>query len=293
MSHKRRIGEYETVTLTEECSAILQAKLPPKLKDPGSFTLPCKIGKEGNYTALCDLGASINLMPLSLFKTLGLGELKPTTMNLQLADRTVTYPRGIVEDVLVKVDKFIFPVDFVVLDMVEDRAIPLILGRPFLATGGAMIDVRNGELTLDVAGEKVSFNIFKAMKFHSVEEDEDEDEDLKYRFQSIKKDGFDEEYKQVEVNSKIKEYDKIWQVKESSKLEIKDLGIGKNAKFGEVFSENSPNSSNAPYASGGLNKRSRPHDLIEEPDGLACGCFNVLKKGGSKKFQNKERDDVT
>ncbi|KAL8461940.1 hypothetical protein ACS0TY_033139 [Phlomoides rotata] len=169
-------------------------------------------------------------MPLYLFKTPGLGELKPTTMNLQLADRTVTYPRGIVEDVLVKVDKCIFPVDFVVLDMVEDRSIPLILVRPFLATGGAMIDVRNGELTLDVNGEKVSFNIFKAMKLHSVEEDEDED--TKYRFQSIKKDEFDEEYKQVEMNSKIEEYDKSWQVKESSKLEIKE-------------------SSRAPYASGG------------------------------------------
>ncbi|KAL8511912.1 hypothetical protein ACS0TY_018378 [Phlomoides rotata] len=197
-------------------------------------------------------------------------------MNLQLADRTVTYPRGIVEDVLVKVDKFIFLVDFVVLDMVEDRDIPLILGRPFLAIGGAMIDVRNGELTLDVAGENVSFNIFKAMKFHS--DEEDEDEDTKYRFQPIKKEEFDEEYKQVEMNSKIGEYDKIWQVKGSSKLEAKDLGIGKNAKFGGVLSENSPNSSKTPHASGGLNKRSRSHDLIKEPDGLACGCFNVLKK---------------
>ncbi|KAL8529908.1 hypothetical protein ACS0TY_007105 [Phlomoides rotata] len=214
-------------------------------------------------------------------------------MNLQLADRTVTYPRGIVEDVLVKVDKFIFPVDFVVLDMVEDKAIPLILGRPFLATGGAMINVRNRELTLDVGGEKVSFNISKAMKVHSVEEDEDADEDTKYRFQPIKKEEFDEEYKQVEMNSKIGEYDKIWQVKGSSKLELKDLGIGKNAKFGGVFGENSPNSSKAPYANGGWNKMSRPHDLIEEPDGLACGCFNVLKKEDSKKFQNKERDGVT
>ncbi|KAL8511190.1 hypothetical protein ACS0TY_017857 [Phlomoides rotata] len=216
MSNKRRMGEYETVTLTEECSAILQAKLPPKLKDPDSFTLPCKIGKDGKYRALCDLGASINLMPLSLFKTLGLGELKPTTMNLQLADRTVTYPRGIVEDVLVKIDKFIFPVDFVVLDMVEDRSIPLILGRPFLATGGTMIDVRNGELTLDVNGKKVSFNILKAMKFHSNEEDEDEDTEL--RFQSMKKEGFDEEYKKIEMNSKVEEYDKIEQEKSHPNL---------------------------------------------------------------------------
>ncbi|KAL8543042.1 hypothetical protein ACS0TY_003788 [Phlomoides rotata] len=291
MSNKRRVGDYETVTLIEECSTILQAKLPKKLKDPGSFTLPCKIRKEGNYRALCDLRASINLMPLTLFKTLGLGELKPTTMNLQLVDRTVIYPRGIVEDVLVKVYKFIFPIDFVMLDMVEDKTIPLILGRAFLATGGAMINVRNGELTLDVGGENVSFNIFKAMNFHS--DEEDEDEDAKYRFQPIKKDGFDEEYKKVEMNSKIIEYDKIWQVKESSKLEIKDLGIGKNAKFLGVFFEKSPNSSKTPYASSGLNKRSRLYDLIEEPDGLACGCFNVLKKGGSKKYQSKERDGVT
>ncbi|KAL8483937.1 hypothetical protein ACS0TY_026576 [Phlomoides rotata] len=122
--------------------------------------------------------------------------------------------------------------------MVEDRAIPLILGRPFLATGGAMIDVRNGELTLDVAGEKVSFNIFKAMKFHSNEEDEDEDTEV--RFQPIKKEEFDKEYKQVEVNSKIEEYDKSWQVKESPKLELKDLGIGKNAKFGGVLTQVKP-----------------------------------------------------
>ncbi|KAL8473391.1 hypothetical protein ACS0TY_030285 [Phlomoides rotata] len=139
-------------------------------------------------------------------------------MNLQLADRTVTYPRGIVEDVLVKVDKFIFPVDFFVLDMVEDKAIPLILGRPFLATGGAMINVRNGELTLDVGGEKVSFNIFKAMKFHSNEEDEDEDTEV--RFQPIKKEEFDEEYKQVEVNPKIEECGKVEQDKEPPKLEF-------------------------------------------------------------------------
>ncbi|KAL8520973.1 hypothetical protein ACS0TY_011498 [Phlomoides rotata] len=212
-------------------------------------------------------------------------------MNLQLADRTVTYPRGIVEDVLVKVDKFIFPVDFVVLDMVEDRDIHLILGRPFLATGGAMIDVRNRELTLDVNGEKVSFNIFKAMKFHSNEEDEDED--TKFRFQPMKNEGFDEGYKKVEMNSKVEEYDKIEQEKEPPKLEMNDLKTGKSAKFGGVFFKNFPNTSKASYASFGVSKTARPHDLIEEPDGLACGCFNVLKKGGSTKFQNKERDGVT
>ncbi|KAL8516400.1 hypothetical protein ACS0TY_014889 [Phlomoides rotata] len=165
------MSDYETVNLTEECSAIVQAKLPQKLKDPGSFTIPCKIGDGGTFRALCDLGVSINLMPLSIFKKLGLGELKPTTISLQLADRSTTYSRGVIEDVLVKVDKFIFPVDFVVLDMVEDMTIPLILGRPFLATGGAVIDVKEGKLILNVNDEHVMFDINKALKFHDTEDE--------------------------------------------------------------------------------------------------------------------------
>ncbi|KAK6123405.1 hypothetical protein DH2020_042849 [Rehmannia glutinosa] len=165
MSKKRKLGEFETVKLTEECNAILQRKLPQKLKDPGSFTIPCTIGASIFNKALCDLGASINLMPLSVFRKLGLGEVKPSTITLQLADRSLTYPRGIIEDVLVKVDKFIFPADFVVLDMEEDREVPLILGRPFLATGRALIDVQRGELTLRVNEEEVMFNIYNAMKF--------------------------------------------------------------------------------------------------------------------------------
>ncbi|KAL8506114.1 hypothetical protein ACS0TY_017103 [Phlomoides rotata] len=279
------MGDVETVMLTEELSARLQKKLPVKLSDPGSFILPCKIREGGKYRALCDLGASINLMPLSLFKVLGLGELKSTTMKIQLADRTMTYPRGIVEDVMVKVDNFIFPVDFVVLDMVEDRSIPLILGRPFLATGGAMIDVRNGELLLNAENDHVLFKIHKDRKPIEEEKNEDGDYMSKPIHAPVKE--------KVESKAKIKEYDKIWQVKGSSILEAKDLGIDKNAKFGGVFFENSPNSSKLPSASGGWNKVSRPHDLIEELDGLSCGCFNILKRGGSKKFQNKERDGVT
>ncbi|KAL5539173.1 hypothetical protein UlMin_044786 [Ulmus minor] len=134
LSNKRRLEGNEKVMLTEECSAILQRKLPQKLKDPGSFTIPCTIGDFEFDKVLCDLGASINLMPLSIFRKLGLGEVKPTTVTLQLADRSIKHPRGIIEDVLVKVDKFIFPADFIVLDMEEDREVPLILGRPFLAT---------------------------------------------------------------------------------------------------------------------------------------------------------------
>ncbi|XP_042992364.1 uncharacterized protein LOC122318797, partial [Carya illinoinensis] len=156
--------EFETVKLSEECSAILQKKLPQKLKDPGSFTLPCTIGNSFFDKVLCDLGASINLMPLSVCRKLGLEEMKPTTISLQLADRSIKYPRGIIEDVLVKVDKFIFPADFVVLDMEEDEEVPLILGRPFLATGRALIDVQKGELTLRVNKEEVMFNIYQAMR---------------------------------------------------------------------------------------------------------------------------------
>ncbi|XP_075483669.1 uncharacterized protein LOC142523823 [Primulina tabacum] len=150
MSKKRKLQEFETVKLTEECNAILERKLPQKLKDQGNFTIPCVIGGSRINRAICDLCASINLMPFSIYRTLELGEVKPSNITLQLADRSLTYPRGIVEDVLVKEDKFIFPADFVILDMEEDQETPLIFGRPFLATGKALIDVHKGELTLRV-----------------------------------------------------------------------------------------------------------------------------------------------
>ena len=129
------------MAMSEECSAILQKKLPPKLKDPGSFTIPCAIGNLVFGKALCDLNASINLMPWSIFKKLKLGEARPTTVTLQLADRSLTCLRDIIEDVLVKVDKFIFPVDFIILDMEEDKEVLIILGIPFLAMRRALIDV--------------------------------------------------------------------------------------------------------------------------------------------------------
>ena len=171
VTHKRKIEDCSTITLSEVCSAIIQRKLPPKLKDPGSFTVPCAIGEFSFDKALCDLGASINLMPYSIFQRLGISEVKPTRVTLQMADRSIKHPRGIIEDILVKVDKFIFPADFVVLDMEEDRDIPIILGRPFLATGGALIDVRKGELKLRVNDEEVTFNVFKAMKYPKASDD--------------------------------------------------------------------------------------------------------------------------
>ncbi|KAL5583639.1 hypothetical protein UlMin_016081 [Ulmus minor] len=167
LTKKRRFGEFETVALMRECSAVLQNKLPPKLKDPGSFAIPCSIGNRYFGKALCDLGASINLMPMSIFKKLGIGEARPTTVSLQLADRSIAHPEGKIEDVLVKVDKFIFPVDFIVLDYEADLEVPIILGRPFLATGRTLIDVQKRELTMRVQDEHVTFNVFQSMKFPS------------------------------------------------------------------------------------------------------------------------------
>ena len=164
LASKKKLEEYGTIALTEECSAILQKKLPPKLQDPGSFAIPFSIGNRVYGKALCDLGASINLMPLSMFKRLKLGEPKSTTISLQLADRSYQHPRGIIENVLVKVGKFVLPADFVILDIEEDESVPIILGRPFLATGKAQINVQEGELKLRVQGDEFTFHVFQPMK---------------------------------------------------------------------------------------------------------------------------------
>ncbi|XP_021686699.2 uncharacterized protein LOC110669368 [Hevea brasiliensis] len=148
LSKKRRQEDYETVALTEECSAIMQNKLPLKLKDPGSFSIPCLIDNMNIDKALCDLGASVSLMPLSICKKLDIGELKPIIISLLLVDRYVKYPIGILENIPIKVGKFFIPIDFAILEMEEDVQIPIILGRPFLATAGVVIDVKNGLLTL-------------------------------------------------------------------------------------------------------------------------------------------------
>ncbi|KAK1441409.1 hypothetical protein QVD17_07278 [Tagetes erecta] len=121
LTNKKKLEQISTVILSEECSAVLQNKLPPKRADPGSFTIPCFIGNLSVSNALADLGASINLMPYSVFAKLDLGEPVPMRMSIQLADRSVKYPRGIVENMLVKVDRFVFPIDFVILDM--DRGV--------------------------------------------------------------------------------------------------------------------------------------------------------------------------
>nr|XP_009784699.1 PREDICTED: uncharacterized protein LOC104233092 [Nicotiana sylvestris] len=121
---------------------MFQNKLPQKLKDPGSFTILVRIGNIDVGRALCNLGVSINLMPLSLFKQLDLGAPRPTTMMLQLTDRSIGYPKGVIEDVLLQIGKFIFPADFIILDYEADELVPIILGQPLLAIGDAIIKVK-------------------------------------------------------------------------------------------------------------------------------------------------------
>ena len=164
LSKKRRIAEEGVVNLTATYNAVIKKNLPEKMKDPRSFTIPCIIGEFEFQKARCDSGASINLMPLSVAKKLSLGELTPTTVTLQMADITMAKPEGVIEDVLVKVGKFIFPVDFIILDMEEDSQVPLLLGRPFLATGVALINMQKGVLTLRVGEEAVDFNLHQSLK---------------------------------------------------------------------------------------------------------------------------------
>ena len=135
-----------------------------KMQDPGNFTIPSTIGNFEMGKGLCDFGANINLMPLSVVKRISLGELAPTAMTLQIADRTLAQPEGILKDVLIKVGKFIFPLEFVVIDIEEDKQVPLLLGRPFLAIGVVLINVKKGELTLRVGDEAMHFNLNQSLK---------------------------------------------------------------------------------------------------------------------------------
>ena len=164
LSKKRIFAEEGVVNLTATYSAVIKNNLPEKMKGPGSFTIPCTIGGFEIKKALCDSDASINLMPLSVARKLSLRELTPTTVTLQMADRTMAKPEGVIEDVLVKVGKFVFPVNFIILDIEEDSQVPLLLGRAFLATGAALIDMQKGVLTLRVGEEAADFNLLQSWK---------------------------------------------------------------------------------------------------------------------------------
>ena len=161
---KKGFGINKKAFLTEQLNSIIQCKTLLKYKDPGSLTISVNIGGTCIDKALLDLGASVNLLPYSMYKQLGLGELKPTNITLSLADRSVKIPKGIVEDVLVKVDNFYYPVDFMVLDterMAEStHQVPIILGRPFFAIANAIINCRNGVMQLTFGNITLELNIF-------------------------------------------------------------------------------------------------------------------------------------
>ncbi|XP_028184674.1 uncharacterized protein LOC114371421 [Glycine soja] len=164
LTKKSKYINNESIVVEGNYSVVIQRILPPKFKDLGSVTIPCSIGVVSVGKTLIDLGASINLMPLSMCRRIGNLEIAPTRMTLQLADRSITRPYGIVEDVLVKVRQFTFPVDFVIMDIEEDADIPLILGRPFMLTAKCVVDVGNGNLEMSVDDQKVTFNLFDAIK---------------------------------------------------------------------------------------------------------------------------------
>ena len=173
---KKGLGIEKKTFLTEQVSAIIQSKNPVKYKDPGSPTISVNIGGTCIDKELLDLGASVNLLPYSVYKQLGLGELKRTNITLSLADRSVKIPKGI--DVLVKVDKFYYPVDFVVLDTEPiangPNHVPIILGRPFLVTANAIINFRNGVMQLTFGNMTLELNIFHLNNKHKLVETENQ-----------------------------------------------------------------------------------------------------------------------
>ena len=148
------------VKLTEECSAAILNQPPKKKEDLGCPTINCSIGTQHFGNALCDLGASISIMPKVVFDKLNFTHLTPTPMYLQLADSSIRYPEGIAEDVPARVRDYFIPVDFVVLDIEISKETPLILGRPFLSTAGAHIDVGVGEICFNINGKEEKFSFW-------------------------------------------------------------------------------------------------------------------------------------
>ena len=151
------MGEISKVVLNETCSGAMLNMLPKNIGDTGSLTLPCQFGNLSTSHARSDSGASVNLMPYSFFKKLNLSEPRPIRMTIHLGNKTVTFPGGICEELLVKVDKLVFLAYFIMLDMEEDEQVPIIIGRPFLSTTRSLIDIRESKLTIRVGEEAVTF----------------------------------------------------------------------------------------------------------------------------------------
>ncbi|XP_073137912.1 uncharacterized protein [Henckelia pumila] len=324
LSNKRKLEEHAMISLTKNCSALVQNKIPPKQKDPGSFSIPCVINDVQFHKALCDLGVSINLMPYSVFRKLSLGEPKSTRMLLQLADRSIKYPKGIIEDVLVKVDKFIFPIDFVVLDMEEDLDIPVILGRPFLATGKSLLDVQKGELHLRVREEKISFDLFNALKFSLFNEECFQIDVVDSLLYDYVQDTF---LKPLEaaltspphedvINVGIEEMtaylndNQSWQ--KGGKLKLKDLGNREDLVLQKPSLEEPPTvelkslQANLKYVFLGENENlpviisssltgemeARLLDVLKSHKSVFAWKFNVYQKGGITVIKNEQNEQI-
>ncbi|XP_009767126.2 uncharacterized protein LOC107800292 [Nicotiana tabacum] len=167
LSSKKKLDETTMVQRNAHCSAILQNKISQNCGDPGRFTIPCSLGSEKFDKALYDSGASINLMHLSVFRKLEskLGVIKSILVSVQLADQTTIFPEGIIEDILVQVDNFVIPIDFIIVDIEVNKEVPLISGRLFLCACRAILDIYEGQLMLRLGKEKVVFQMKRMMKY--------------------------------------------------------------------------------------------------------------------------------
>ncbi|GKD34084.1 zinc knuckle CX2CX4HX4C containing protein, partial [Tanacetum coccineum] len=191
------------------CSTLLLNQLPPKEEDPRCFILPYSIGRLDFNNVLADLVASINIMPFSMYKRLGMGKIEPINMVIEMEDNTKIIHKGIVKNLLIKINKFIFPVDFVILDMIEDFKMPIILGRPLLATAHAKVDIFRKTISLEVGNEKVIFKMrrrFSTTIFESVREADTNKEKF-------------EEYKTVEKYLNPTEKKAHWKVFNETEIE--------------------------------------------------------------------------
>jgi hypothetical protein len=218
--------------MSEQCSAAI-ANGQEKQKDPGCPTIPCSVGSFKFEKALCDFGESVSIIPRDVFEKLHL-PLEPTGMCLELGDNSIRYPLGIAEDVPVKVGHHFIPVDFVVLEMGEREKPPLILGRPFLKTVGATIDVGKGELNFDINSENSSFKFRPCLEVSNmievkyvppycrvVKEEPRENEGLKKKKESKKKDV--KKIKEYVASVKTKEQKPPVKTKKMTKPENKPV----------------------------------------------------------------------
>ena len=169
LTRKYQLNSVQTMAFPEECNALSQGTLPIKNEDPGSFSISCLIGDVFIDKALCDLGASVSVMPYSICTRINMGKIESTLIIIQMTDRSVKRPIGILKDVPVKVGKFFIPVDFVIMDIPGDSRTPIILWRPFLYTADAVIKVGEGTITLRVETDEITFNLSKTLSYPMLE----------------------------------------------------------------------------------------------------------------------------